>query len=39
LDVPREIMPHPLDDDPTPIAAWMQSGMLNSKFPVIASLG
>jgi len=39
LDVPREIMPQPLDDDPTPIAAWMQSGMLNPKVPVIASLG
>lgn len=39
LDVPREIMPQPLDDDPAPIAAWMRSGMLNFKGPVIASLG
>ena len=39
VDVPRPIMPQPLDDDPAPVAAWMRSGMLNFKAPAIATLG
>jgi hypothetical protein len=39
VDVPREIMPQPLNSDPAPIAAWMRSGMLNFKAPFIATLG
>lgn len=39
VDVKRDYMPQPLEDDPAPIAAWMRSGMLNFRQPVIATLG
>ncbi len=39
LNVQREIMPQPANGDPSPIAAWMRSGLLNFKAPVIATLG
>lgn len=35
----REYMPQPLNDDPAPIAAWMQSGGLNYKGPLVPALG
>ena len=35
----REYMPQPLNDDPAPIAAWMRSGGLNYKAPLIPVLG
>ena len=35
----REYMPQPLNDDPVPIAAWMRSGGLNYKGPLVSSLG
>lgn len=39
LNVPREIMPQPLNGDPTPVASAILSGMLNFKGPFVASLG
>jgi len=39
VDVKRDYMPQPLEDDPAPIAAWMRSGMLNFRQPVITTLG
>jgi len=39
VDVKRDYMPQPLEDDPAPVAAWMRSGMLNFRQPVIATLG
>ena len=39
LDVPRPIMPQTPDSDPSTISSWLQSGNLNFKGPVIASLG
>lgn len=39
VDVKRDFMPQPLNEDPAPIAAWMRSGMLNFRQPVITTLG
>ena len=39
VDVKRDYMPEPLEDDPAPVAAWMRSGMLNFRQPVIPTLG
>ena len=39
LDVKRDFMPQPRGGDSAPIAAWMRSGMLNFRQPVIATLG
>ena len=39
VDVKRDYMPQPLEDDPAPVAAWMRSGMLNFRQPAIATLG
>ena len=39
IDIPREIMPQPLNDDPAPIAILMRSGTLNYKAPLFSYLG
>jgi hypothetical protein len=39
VDVQREVMPQPWEDDPAPVAIWLGSGLLNFKSPVIAALG
>lgn len=39
LNVPREIMPQPLNGDPTPLASSILSGMLNYKGHILAILG
>ena len=39
VNVQREIMPQPLNNDPSPVSAWLRSGLVNIKGPVIPLIG